>query len=151
MKYTHTRSYLKNGRNLSKIYHRFVFGMNLPDLIDLIGVEAACKLLKYYSGTNIYLPRLTTIQKTIKIALIREEAKILIQEGESVKEIDKSLAIKYKTSIKFVKVAREGNTIPNQLKKEALKNRLRLQNEINNRLLELVREHREIFKSYGIL
>lgn len=57
------------------------------ELAECIGIESYCKLLQYYGGSHIYIPKPNTINKLERDRMIIEE----YAKGASYREI----AIKY--------------------------------------------------------
>lgn len=68
-----------------KMYHytmKNLTSMKFDDMIDIFGIDVACKLVKEYSGCRIYIPRLSSLKKDLKHTLIRAEWKMLKRKGK---------------------------------------------------------------------
>ena len=129
---------------------KFVFGVDIVDLVELLGPEAACKLLKYYEGGNMYIPKLNTIKRRVRATMIREEFKDLVAKGADAPAAEKHLAKKFDYSLLTIK-EKLGHWYPKPISKKEKAERHKLNSEMDKKLVELLTLHHDLFKAYGIL
>jgi hypothetical protein len=75
----------KNKNIPVRVYNYTIKNLNslrFDDLVDIMGIDVACKLLNLFSGGSMYIPKKSSIRKDFLHAIIRKEA-------EHLKEVDK--------------------------------------------------------------
>lgn len=128
---------------------RCISGVNLEDLIALLGPEAAVRLFKFYGGTYMYIPSVKTIRKRINEALVKDRCVKLLKEGKTRKEIIDLLHRESgysKNTLKMKMVRWFGESGDEETAKIA-----KAKDAFNDSLVEAASRYYDIFKSYGIL
>lgn len=79
-----------------KYNHDFVFNITIGDLVDLLGAETACKLIRFYGGSNLYIPSHKTFRRRLRNTKLRHEYKTRIENGGAVAQVIDHLAKTYR-------------------------------------------------------
>lgn len=101
MKIGNVKVRVKGRQKLSpKIYEYTIKNLSsirFDDLVDIMGIDVACKLLDVFSGGYMYIPKKSTIKKDFLHAIIRKEAEQLYkaEETPNMEKIVYTLANKY--------------------------------------------------------
>lgn len=139
-------TYIHDGGHKGKYGYRYllkyIFKITLEDLIELLGAEAACKLIKYYNRCNLYIPSITTVQKRVEGTMMREEYAKLDKKGVGHMAILAYLSRKYKYDLATVRKRVSGG-----------KNMQKFNLDVaaDKHLVELLAQHYEVFKKYNII
>ena len=132
---------MESNKERNREITRFLFKVKIEEVIDLLGVDAACKLYHFYGGAHFYLSRTRSIRSRIRSALIREDYKKLMEERDitAVKAFE-ILAAKYNLSVYAIK-----QKVTNK------KGLSRISALSDDYLLQLATENAEVFRRYKII
>ena len=126
---------------------RYIFGVNVEDLIQLLGPEAAVKLLHYWGGSCVYIPLVKTTRRRLTDVMLKEKCIELLKKGKTRKEIIDQL---YKENVGYSK-----NTLKMKLVKwigdSESKERTQFKDVTNEHLMALVSMNYDLFKKYRIV
>lgn len=138
------------GTSKDKLYHyqlRYIFGVNIKDLIALIGPVAAVRLLHFYGGTCMYIPAVKTIRKKMNEALVKKRCMGLLKEGKSRNEITEQVLKEgtgySKNTLKMKMVRWFGESSDKEV--------FMFKDTANEHLVEMINENYDLFRSYRIL
>jgi hypothetical protein len=130
--------------------NKFVHGVNVPDLAELIGPEATAKLIKYYGGHYMYIPKIKTIQRQLLDAMIREKYNFMVKKGASKASVERHLSKEFDIPLSTI-VHKLGKWFYNPKKSKQVKQGKLIKHEIDKKLIEIVSVYKEIFKKFGII
>lgn len=138
------------GSSKNKVYKyhlRHLFGVNLEDLILILGPEGAARLLHYYGSTSMYVPSVKSIRNRLRNAMIKDECSRLLEAGKTRNEVIEELLRK--------QVGYSRNTLKMKLVRwfgefEDGKH-YKFKDAINENLVDLISENYEVFKTYRIV
>lgn len=142
---------LYKGRDKSYEYSlKWLFGVNVEDLVELLGAEPACKLLSFYGGTCMYIPKPSTMKRRIQEAMIREEYLQLIEDGVKLFAAQKHLAKKYKCHLMSIrkKIGKQYPFFTDSVDKKRL---FAMRNVADKKAVELISQYRGLFKRYKLI
>jgi hypothetical protein len=128
---------------------RWVFPKeNIADLVILLGAENVCLLLKYFSGTHLYIPGIKSIKRRIVEAAMVSEAERLKKEGKNRQQIINEITENFKGY--WTRKALENKLVKVFSKKEDVKEES-IKTAQRETLLSEVARYREVFRAYGLV
>jgi len=137
-----------------KIYEYMIKNLSslrFDDLIDIMGIDAACKLLDLFSGGYMYIPKKSAIKKDFLHALIRYEYDYLITSEEyNITNSVKLLANKYGLHEEMIyKILGRKNN--DALNKEIFKRKLQIDRIRDVNLLNILKNNLDKLKAHDLI
>ncbi|MGO9613846.1 MAG: hypothetical protein ACLPX5_12525 [Dissulfurispiraceae bacterium] len=138
------------GTSKDKLYQyhmRYIFGVNIEDLIALIGPVAAARLLHFYGGTCMYIPAVKTVRKKMNEVLLKKRCIHLLREGKSRNAITEQLlkeGIGYSRNTLKMKMVR-------WFGESTEKDKFMFKDVASEQLVQMIAENYDLFRSYRIL
>lgn len=138
------------GTSKNKLYQyrlRYIFGVNIEDLIKLIGPVAAVRLLRFYGGTCMYIPTTKTIRKRMMEVIVKKRCmqllKVNIPRNEIIEQLLSEGAGYSRNTLKMKMVKWFGESNNKEV--------FQFKDALNERLEQMISENYDLFRSYGIL
>ena len=154
MKVTKIKKTVKNKkRAASKVYEytlKNISSLRFNDLMDIMGVDAACSMFNYFSGSYIYIPNKKTIKKDFLHAIIRNEASNDFDPQTPIAKIVRILSGKYSlTEITIYNILGIKNT--DGMNKKLFEQKIKIDKIRDENLLSIVSVYWETLKRNGLL
>ena len=136
-----------------KIYEYMIKNLSslrFDDLVDIMGIDAACKLLDLFSGGYMYIPKKSAVKKDFIHAMIRATAEQLRQEKFKMVEIVKMIASNYPVKEEMIyKILGLKNS--DAMNKEKFKKKIQIDNIRDKNLINLLKNNFEKLKAYQLI
>ena len=123
----------------------------MDDLVDIMGIDVACKLLDVFSGGYMYIPKKSTIKKDFLHAIIRKEAEQLQKlDKEPTIKIVINLANKYNLHIETIyRILGLKNS--NSMDKDKFKQKHKIDKIRDENLLNLLKNNWDKLSSHSLI
>jgi hypothetical protein len=154
MKVSNHKKRVKGRAASKKVYEytiKSIGSLRFNDIVEIMGVDAACKFFEYFAGCYIYIPTKKSIKTDFVHALIRHEAGVLKTEELKINKVVEILAGKYglhqETVYKILGLKNSDTCVDTKLFKQKIK----IDEIRDTHLLAILSEHWKLLKKYGLL